>query len=90
MPRKKHVAGASQYGLDEECVRQVSETRAHVGSVVWYVRPMTRNCAKVLPAIVAVVKLEDGFAELCARFWSVREVVRWLWEGSCRLIVCGS
>lgn len=57
---------------------------------VRYVRPMTRNWAKVLPAIVAVVKLQGGFAELCAWFSSVQEVVRWLWEGSSRLIVCGS
>jgi hypothetical protein len=35
---------------------------------------MTMNCAKVLPAIVAVVKLEDGFAMLCAWFWSVQGV----------------
>lgn len=57
---------------------------------------MTRNCAKVLPAIVGEVKLQRGVAELCARVGGVRERVTGGVVGckvlsrSGKLIVCGS
>lgn len=54
------------------CWRSRGRRRMRVWGSLGYVRPMTRNCAKVLPAIFAVVKLQVGVAELCARFWSVR------------------